>query len=185
VVIERSLPSSRGDRPRAPQPVNATNARSWRHSFDRMRCQPEACFADARRRIYYRHCRRSMPWGRFLSEDRCHEGNATRRLAAIEWHWISRCRGIGRGRRKTGRLERRQNMNWQDRVSVNPRVCHGKPCIKGTRVMVSVVLADVAAGESFDAIMSGYHIEREDIQAALHFAAEMAQDRYVPVPELT
>lgn len=76
-------------------------------------------------------------------------------------------------------------MNWQDRISVNPRVCHGKPCIKGTRVLVSVVLADVAAGESFDAIMSGYHIEREDVQAALRYAAEMALDRYVAVPELT
>lgn len=76
-------------------------------------------------------------------------------------------------------------MNWQDRISVNPRVCHGKPCIKGTRVLVSVVLADVAAGESFDAIMNGYHIAREDVQAALRYAAEMALDRYVAVPEPT
>ena len=38
-------------------------------------------------------------------------------------------------------------MRWQDRISVNPNVCHGKPCIKGTRVLVSVVLADVAVGE--------------------------------------
>jgi uncharacterized protein (DUF433 family) len=65
-------------------------------------------------------------------------------------------------------------MKWQERIGVNPRVCHGKPCIKGTRVMVSVVLANVAVGEPFEAIMSGYHIEREDIQAALHHAAEMA-----------
>ncbi|HEX7379493.1 MAG TPA: DUF433 domain-containing protein [Pirellulales bacterium] len=67
-------------------------------------------------------------------------------------------------------------MNWRDRISVNPRVCHGKPCIKGTRVLVSVVLADVAAGESFDAIMSGYHIEHEDVQAALHYAAEIVDE---------
>lgn len=76
-------------------------------------------------------------------------------------------------------------MKWQDRISVNPRVCHGKPCIKGTRVLVSVVLANVAVGEPFEAIMSGYHIEREDIQASLHYAAEMAQDRYVPLPEVS
>ena len=56
-------------------------------------------------------------------------------------------------------------MRWQDRISVNPNVCHGKPCIKGTRVLVSVVLADVAVGEPFETIMTGYHIEREDIQA--------------------
>ena len=74
-------------------------------------------------------------------------------------------------------------MNWQDRISVNPTVCHGKPCIKGTRVMVSVVLADVAAGEAFADIIRGYHIEREDIQAALYYAADMAQDRYIPLPE--
>jgi uncharacterized protein (DUF433 family) len=75
-------------------------------------------------------------------------------------------------------------MKWKDRISIDPNVCHGKPCIKGTRVMVSVVLADVAVGEPFDAIMRGYHIQREDIQAALYYAAEMAQDRYVTLPDL-
>jgi len=74
-------------------------------------------------------------------------------------------------------------MKWQDHISVNPNVCHGKPCIKGTRVMVSVVLANVAVGEPFESIMSGYHIAREDIQAALHYAADLAQDRFVPLPE--
>jgi uncharacterized protein (DUF433 family) len=74
-------------------------------------------------------------------------------------------------------------MKWQDRISANPRVCHGKPCIKGTRVMVSVVLANVAAGEPFESIMAGYHIAREDIQAALYFAADLAQDRYIGLPE--
>ena len=74
-------------------------------------------------------------------------------------------------------------MKWQDRISVSPNVCHGKPCIRGTRVLVSVVLADVAIGEPFETIMSGYHIEREDIQAVVFFAADLAQDRYVPLPE--
>ncbi len=68
-------------------------------------------------------------------------------------------------------------MNWRNRISVSPGVCHGKACVKGTRVMVFVVLANVAAGEPFETIMSGYHITREDIQAALYFAAELAQDR--------
>ena len=74
-------------------------------------------------------------------------------------------------------------MIWQDRIGVNPDVCHGKPCIKGTRVLVSVVLADLAAGEPHESIMSGYHIAREDIQAALLFAADLARDRYVRLPE--
>ncbi len=68
-------------------------------------------------------------------------------------------------------------MKWQDRISIKPDVCHGKACIKGTRVMVSVVLADVAVGERFEAIMSGYHIERADIQASLCYAAEITRDR--------
>lgn len=51
--------------------------------------------------------------------------------------------------------------------------------------MVSVVLANIAAGESYEAIMNGYHIERDDIQSSLHYAAEMAQDRYLRVPEPT
>ncbi len=74
-------------------------------------------------------------------------------------------------------------MKWEDRISVTPNVCHGKACIKGTRVMVSVVLANVAAGEPFESIISGYHIAKEDIQAALYFAADLAADRYVPLPE--
>ncbi len=71
-------------------------------------------------------------------------------------------------------------MRWQDRIRVNPNVCHGKPCIKGTRVLVSVVLADVAVGEPVESITSGYHIEREDVQAALFFAADLAQDCHLP-----
>lgn len=74
-------------------------------------------------------------------------------------------------------------MDWRDRISIDPQVCHGKACIKGTRVMVSVVLANVADGESTESIVSGYHITPEDIQAALHFAADLAQDRYIPLPE--
>ncbi len=76
-------------------------------------------------------------------------------------------------------------MKWQERISIKPDVCHGKACINATRVMVSVVLADVAVGEPFEAIMRGYHIEREDIQASLYYAAEIAQDRYLPLPEVS
>jgi len=65
-------------------------------------------------------------------------------------------------------------MNWRDRISVDPKVCHGKACIKGTRVMVSVILDNLGAGESQEAILKGYHLEKEDIQAALRYAAELA-----------
>ena len=68
-------------------------------------------------------------------------------------------------------------MNWRDRISTDPKVCHGKACITGTRVMVSVILHNLAAGESIANIMHGYHLGTEDIQAALHYAADLARDR--------
>ena len=73
-------------------------------------------------------------------------------------------------------------MKWQDRIRVDPQVCHGKPCIKGTRVMVSVVIDNLAAGESHESIIRGYHIDEEDIQAALHYVAELARDRFITLP---
>ena len=69
-------------------------------------------------------------------------------------------------------------MKWQDRISIKADVCHGKPCIKGTRVMVSVVLANLGEGETHEAIMRNYHIGADDIQAAILFAADLADDEY-------
>ncbi len=54
-------------------------------------------------------------------------------------------------------------MNWKDRVTTDPGICHGKPCIKGTRVLVSVILDNLAVGESQEDIIRGYHIEAIDI----------------------
>ena len=76
-------------------------------------------------------------------------------------------------------------MNWQNRISVDPNVCHGTPCIAGTRVMVSVVLDNLAAGEAPQAIATAYHLAPEDIQAALLYAAELARERIVPFPAST
>lgn len=73
-------------------------------------------------------------------------------------------------------------MNWRERISVDPNVCHGKMCIKGTRIMVSVILDNLAAGESHEAILRGYHIEEADIQVALYYAADLASDRVVALP---
>jgi uncharacterized protein (DUF433 family) len=49
--------------------------------------------------------------------------------------------------------------------------------------MVSVILADIAAGEPPESIMEGYHIERDDIQAALYYAADLAHDRFLPLTD--
>lgn len=55
-------------------------------------------------------------------------------------------------------------------------MCHGKACIKGRRVMVSVILASLAEGDSPEAVMANFHLEPEDIQAAMLFAADMTED---------
>ena len=61
--------------------------------------------------------------------------------------------------------------NLIERIEMNPTVCNGKPVIKGTRIPVSVILEQVAEGESWDKIISGYpELKREDIQAALYYA---------------
>ncbi|MBS0262127.1 MAG: DUF433 domain-containing protein [Planctomycetes bacterium] len=73
-------------------------------------------------------------------------------------------------------------MNWRDRITTDPAVCHGRPCIKGTRVMVSVVLDNLAARESYEDISRGYQIQEEDIQAVLLYASDLARDRLLALP---
>jgi uncharacterized protein (DUF433 family) len=74
-------------------------------------------------------------------------------------------------------------MNWRDRISVDPNICHGKVCIKGTRIMVSVILDNLASGESSERILKSYPtLTTEDIQAALWYAAELARDRVLSIP---
>ena len=58
-----------------------------------------------------------------------------------------------------------------DRIELNPKVCNGRPVIKGTRIPVSVILEQVAEGETWDKLLAGYpELEKEDIQAALLYA---------------
>ena len=74
-------------------------------------------------------------------------------------------------------------MNWQDHITVDPAVCHGKACIKGTRVMVSVILDNLAAGLTADEMIDSYpSLSPEAIQAAITYAAELARERIVPMP---
>ena len=62
-----------------------------------------------------------------------------------------------------------------DRISINPNVCHGKPVIKGTRVMVSNILGALAGGDTIDQIIEDYpNITREDVFAALEFGSELS-----------
>ncbi len=66
-------------------------------------------------------------------------------------------------------------MNWQQRISIDPKVCHGKPCIRGTRIMVSIILDYLQAGESREEILRQYpSLNDEDIHAAIGYAAWLA-----------
>jgi uncharacterized protein (DUF433 family) len=60
-----------------------------------------------------------------------------------------------------------------EQIEINPRVCNGKPVIKGTRIPISVILEQIAEGESWDNILENYpELKREDIKAALLYAKE-------------
>ncbi len=73
-------------------------------------------------------------------------------------------------------------MKWQERISVDPQVCHGKACIAGTRIMVSVVLDNLASGLSRDEILASYPALRsEDIDASIAYAAELTRERVIPL----
>ena len=62
-------------------------------------------------------------------------------------------------------------MNVFDRIELNPRICNGKPVIKGTRIPISVILELIAEGKSWQAILDGYpELTREDIYATLDYA---------------
>ena len=73
-------------------------------------------------------------------------------------------------------------MNWSEYISVDPNVCHGKACIAGTRVMVTVILDSLAEGFGVEEIMERYpSVSREAVQAALLYAAELAKERVLPL----
>jgi uncharacterized protein (DUF433 family) len=66
--------------------------------------------------------------------------------------------------------------NWRERIAVNAAVCHGRACIKGTRVPVSAVEDNVAAGTTYDEILRSYPaLTQLDIEAALAYAAELVR----------
>jgi len=76
--------------------------------------------------------------------------------------------------------------NWKERISIDPNVCHGKPCLKGTRIWVSLIVDNLASGSSEEEILTAYpSLTRDDIRAALAYAAEMTRERHVDVPITT
>ena len=73
-------------------------------------------------------------------------------------------------------------MDWRDYISSDPMICHGKACITGTRVMVTIILDSLADGASVEDIMRSYpSVSRQAVQATLHYAAELAKERILPL----
>jgi len=74
-------------------------------------------------------------------------------------------------------------MSWKERIRIDSQICHGKPCIKGTRIWVSLVLDLLASGESVEGVIAEYpQITREDVLACIAYGAEMSRERFVPIP---
>jgi len=74
-------------------------------------------------------------------------------------------------------------MDWRERITVDPGVCHGQACIKGTRIIVSLVLDNLAAGVTHEDLLRSYpSLSPEDIQAAIAYAAELVRERIVRLP---
>ena len=68
------------------------------------------------------------------------------------------------------------------RISVDPNVCFGKPCIRGTRIWVSLLLDRLADGDSESSLLADYpQLVADDIRAALAYGAEMSRERIIPV----
>ena len=74
-------------------------------------------------------------------------------------------------------------MDWRHYITADPNICHGKACIRGTRVMVSVILDNLAVGQSSEAILKSYpSLTPEAIQAAIAYAAELAREQVFSLP---
>jgi uncharacterized protein (DUF433 family) len=73
-------------------------------------------------------------------------------------------------------------MDWRNYITVDPMICHGQACITGTRIMVSVVLDNLADGLDVQEIIKSYpSLTKEAIQAAINYAAELTRERYITV----
>jgi uncharacterized protein (DUF433 family) len=71
-------------------------------------------------------------------------------------------------------------MSYIDRIETNPAICHGKPVIKGTRIMVRNILGMFAGGYNIDQILAEYPtLKQEDVVAALEFAIEVVDEMRV------
>lgn len=74
-------------------------------------------------------------------------------------------------------------MDWRERITVDPFICHGKACIKGTRILVSVILDNLSEGINESEILKSYpSLKPEDIKSAIAYAAELSRERILSIP---
>lgn len=74
-------------------------------------------------------------------------------------------------------------MDWRDHITVDPEICHGKACITGTRVLVTTLLDNLAAGLDAEEVTQSYpSVTRESVRAAVSYAAELAKERVTTLP---
>ncbi|MBD2138581.1 DUF433 domain-containing protein [Anabaena sp. FACHB-1237] len=73
--------------------------------------------------------------------------------------------------------------NLLSRISIDPNICFGKPCIKDHRIWVSLILDLLAGGETIETILEEYpDLERDDILACIAYGAEMSKNNYIEIP---
>lgn len=76
-----------------------------------------------------------------------------------------------------------RQMDWREYVLVDPNICHGQACLKGTRIMLAVVLDNLAAGQSVDDILQSYPpLTQEAVRATISYAADLVRERVVALP---
>jgi uncharacterized protein (DUF433 family) len=80
-------------------------------------------------------------------------------------------------------LRKEMSDTWRKRIVIDPAIHHGEPCIRGTRVPVSVIVGSIADGDTSEQILDAWpQLTREDVKAALKFAAEAVNNAdFVPL----
>jgi len=72
-----------------------------------------------------------------------------------------------------------------DRISVNPNICHGQACVKGTRIPVHQIIRMLASGDRIDQLLDDYpSLKAEDIYACLDYAASLAEEQITPIEKV-
>jgi uncharacterized protein (DUF433 family) len=100
-----------------------------------------------------------------------------------QFAWNLTVRTIGHAVLQSVYLSEVIAMDWKPYITTDPQVMHGAVCFRGTRVPVSVVLDNLAAGKTPERILDQYpSLRPEHIPAALGYAADLARERIVPIP---